>query len=365
MTIVALGNICEFVYGKALPKSKREEGRFPVYGSNGVVGTHTEALSGSETIVIGRKGSIGELNYSPTPCWPIDTTYFVDRNSTREDMRWLFYALHALRLPELNKATGVPGLNRNDAYERKIFLPSRDEQRRIAAILDKADIIRRRREQVLTLADDFLWSVFLGMFGDPSANPMGHSVKNFETILLIPLRNGISPSSKGKISANVLTLTAITGTRFDADQVKEGKFLEPIAAKDAVNRSDFYICRGNGSPDLIGKGYFADRDIAGTAFPDTMIAAKPDPHKVTQAYLERLWNSPFVRNQIREAARTTNGTFKINQTAAGAIRIPVPPLVDQRKYQEIVDKVGRSVSKLGYGNDLFPSLSQRAFRGEI
>jgi type I restriction enzyme S subunit len=225
--------------------------------------------------------------------------------------------------------------------------------------------IRRKREQALTLADDFLRSVFLKMFGDSSTNPMGHPIKNFETILLIPLRNGISPSSKGKVSANVLTLTAITGDRFDADQVKDGKFLEPISAKDAVNRSDFYICRGNGSPDLIGKGYFANRDIEGTAFPDTMIAAKPDPREVTQAYLEKLWNSPFIRNQIREAARTTNGTFKINQTAAGAIKIPIPPLADQQKYQGIVDQVGRSKSKLAYGDDLFPALSQRAFRGEL
>lgn len=242
---------------------------------------------------------------------------------------------------------------------------SPSEQRRIASILDKADAIRRKREQSLALADDFLRSVFLEIFGDPSANHKGHPIQQFGTILLLPLRNGISPSSKGNISANVLTLTAITGERFDADQSKEGKFLEPISAKDTVSRSDFYICRGNGSPDLIGRGYFADRDMGGTAFPDTMIAAKPNPRKVTRAYLEKLWNSPFIRNQIREAARTTNGTFKINQTAAGAIKIPIPPLSDQTRYQAIVDQVGQAMSKLAYGDDLFPALSQRAFRGEL
>jgi type I restriction enzyme, S subunit len=283
------------------------------------------------------------------------------------------YLLHFLRQPRIridggNKMTGSAGqkrVPRSFLDELVIPLPSRDEQRRIAKILDKADAIRRKREQAIALSDDFLRSVFLEMFGDPSTNPMGHPIKNFGAILLIPLRNGISPSSKGKISANVLTLAAITGNFFDADQVKEGKFLEPISAKDAVNRSDFYICRGNGSPDLIGMGYFANRDIEGTAFPDTMIAAKPDSREVTRAYLEKLWNSPFIRNQIREAARTTNGTFKINQTATGAIKIPIPPLPDQQKYQTIVDQVGRSNFKLAYGDDFFPALSQRAFRGDL
>ena len=290
---------------------------------------------------------------------------FVPRPEVNADYLYWWLRANRRQLEDLGNGATFKEVSKAVVSRVKFPLPPLTEQRRIAAILDKADAIRRKRTQALALAGDFLRSVFLEIFGDPSANPMGHPVKNFETILLMPLRNGISPSSKGKIFANVLTLTAITGDRFDADKVKEGRFLEKISAKDAVDRSDFYICRGNGSEDLIGKGYFADRDIAGTAFPDTMIAAKPDPREVTTAYLETLWNSPFVRNQIREAARTTNGTFKINQTAAGAIRIPIPPLADQRRYQAIVDQVERSKSKLAYGDDLFPSLSQRAFRGEF
>lgn len=259
----------------------------------------------------------------------------------------------------------VGGIGRT--FLDKVLLPAvdLDEQRRIATILDKADAIRRKREQALALVDDFLKSVFLEMFGDPGTNPMGHRKVNFETMLTIPLRNGISPSGRGNVTARVLTLTAITGDRFDGSQAKEGKFLVPISAKDAVNASDFYICRGNGSPDLIGKGYFADSNIEDTAFPDTMIAAKPDPSAVTPAYLESIWNSPFVRNQIQKAARTTNGTFKINQTAAGSIKIPLPPLALQERFQAIVNHGNRTKERLRVDDDLFPALSQRAFRGDL
>lgn len=284
------------------------------------------------------------------------------------DPRYLFHYLQTPRFREWTRnssGVGIKNIRKSELDSYEVPFPSLDEQRRIAAILDKADAIRRKREQALALADDFLRSLFLEMFGDPGDNPMNHPVVTFESLLSIPLRNGISPASRGTVTARVLTLSAITGDRFDGSNAKVGKFLEPISAKDTVSTSDFYICRGNGSPDLIGRGFYADHDIQGTAFPDTMIAAKPNPKRVARAFLENIWNSPFVRNQIREAARTTNGTFKINQTAAGAIRLPVPPLEAQKRFQSIVDRVARSKDKLAYGADLFPALSQRAFAGDL
>jgi type I restriction enzyme S subunit len=65
-------------YGKGLKKARRMTGSIPVYGSNGVVGEHNVALTQGPTIIIGRKGTIGAVNFSDIPCWPIDTTYFID-----------------------------------------------------------------------------------------------------------------------------------------------------------------------------------------------------------------------------------------------------------------------------------------------
>src|SRR5687767_4416666 len=65
-------------YGNSLAEEDRIAGDVKVYGSNGVIGTHNTPISESETIVIGRKGSFGKLNYSDAPCFPIDTTFFID-----------------------------------------------------------------------------------------------------------------------------------------------------------------------------------------------------------------------------------------------------------------------------------------------
>lgn len=105
---VELGKVCEFKYGKSLPAAKRIAGNFLVYGSNGTVGSHTEALTFGPTIIVGRKGSFGEIHFSERACWPIDTTYYVDASCTEVDLEWLAHLLPTLRLTELNRQRRFP-----------------------------------------------------------------------------------------------------------------------------------------------------------------------------------------------------------------------------------------------------------------
>lgn len=163
----SLGDICIFNYGKALLTSNRSGSGFPVYGSNGEVGRHTKALTDGPTIVVGRKGSFGKVHYSESPCWPIDTTYYIDAKSTCADLRWLQYRLRSLGLTGLNRAAAVPGLNRDDAYRQRLLVPPIEEQRRIAAVLDQAHEVLAGRRASLALVDSLTESIFFDMFGDP------------------------------------------------------------------------------------------------------------------------------------------------------------------------------------------------------
>lgn len=73
-----LGTVIELKYGKSLPKDERTDGPFNVYGSNGIVGTNATSLTAAPAIIVGRKGSFGEVHYSEEKCFPIDTTYYVN-----------------------------------------------------------------------------------------------------------------------------------------------------------------------------------------------------------------------------------------------------------------------------------------------
>lgn len=128
--------VTKFFYGESLKNEDREEGDVPVFGSNGIVGYHSKAITEAPCLIIGRKGSYGKINYSESPCFPIDTTYFIDRKVTKNDLRWLFYVLPVLKLDAYSKDSAVPGLSREEAYDNILPVPTIDEQSAIANYLN-------------------------------------------------------------------------------------------------------------------------------------------------------------------------------------------------------------------------------------
>ncbi|BDV01381.1 hypothetical protein TDMWS_14660 [Thermodesulfomicrobium sp. WS] len=154
---VTIGELMPFSYGKGLPERRRNaNGRVPVYGSNGVVGFHDASLTDGPTVVIGRKGTVGAVHYSPVPCWPIDTTFYVTGTEPWL-VRFRYYVLKSLGLEHMNADSAVPGLNRDAAHARMIFTPvAETEQRAIAHILgtldDKIENLRRQNETLEAMA---------------------------------------------------------------------------------------------------------------------------------------------------------------------------------------------------------------------
>lgn len=157
-----LGDILTVNYGKGLKQSDRVQGPVPVYGSNGVVGSHDVSLTNGPAIIIGRKGSAGAAHYSSSPSWPIDTTYFVDAFNGFDPV-YLLHSLRALNLAEFDTSTAIPGLNRDELYAQGIPIPPLAEQKRIAAkaeeLLSQVNAARERLERVPALLKRFRQSV--------------------------------------------------------------------------------------------------------------------------------------------------------------------------------------------------------------
>jgi type I restriction enzyme S subunit len=125
-------------YGKPLPDSGRSEnGPVPVFGANGVKAFSERSLHQGPSVIIGRKGSAGEINRANGPFWPLDVTYFTTHDDSRLDFDFLEYALRQMDLPSLAKGV-KPGINRNEVYALPLPLPPLGEQKRIVAVLDQA-----------------------------------------------------------------------------------------------------------------------------------------------------------------------------------------------------------------------------------
>ena len=299
--------------------------------------------------------------------------HVVRPNPERVDARFL---LHFLRQPYVRltgemRMTGSAGQRRvPDKFIRQLNVPHlpMSKQRRIVQVLDQVDALRVKRRETIALLDELIQSIFLDMFGDPEENPMGWDSTGFTEIVDGSLRNGLSPSKGGAVVAQVLTLSAITGNHFDPTAFKTATFNEKPPASQSVKRGNFLICRGNGNINLVGRGQFPYSHMPDMTFPDTIIAAQI-PNEISRSYLEQVWNSRFVRRQIERSARTTNGTFKVNQRALGAVKILLPPTDLQWEFDERVASLSdlrqQHLAHLAELDSLFASLQHRAFLGEL
>ena len=133
-------------YGDNLPAPRRtNSGEFPVYGSNGVVGSHSECSVNSPCIVVGRKGSAGALNLClKSGCWVTDVAYYCIPPKEL-DLLFCFKLFHTLGLAELGKGI-KPGLSRSEAYVVPVAIPPLTEQHRIVAKVDELMALCNRME---------------------------------------------------------------------------------------------------------------------------------------------------------------------------------------------------------------------------
>ena len=158
---VRLGGILEMNYGKGLTNAERKKGKIPVYGSNGVIDFNNDCLIDFNTIIIGRKGSAGELNFVERPCWPIDTTYYV---ATRYNLKFIYYLLKHINLKKITQKGAKPGLNRDEAYDLiTIFTEDETEQQKIVSKLDRQmtqiEMMKKEAEKDLISSKELLNSI--------------------------------------------------------------------------------------------------------------------------------------------------------------------------------------------------------------
>lgn len=352
-----LGDVCELKYGKALKDIDRSGSGYPVYGSNGVVGMHRAALTNGPTIVIGRKGSYGEINVSAESCWPIDTTYFVDSSCTSQDLKWLGYRLAALGLNTMNRAAAIPGLNREDAYRQELLLPPIEEQRRIVVVLDAADALRAKRRATLAYVDSITEAIFVDMFGESDRFPTGKLGDH------VPTTSGGTPSRSRQ--------DYFGG---DVPWVKSGELAsgwvlvteERITKEAVANSSAKLMPPGTVLLAMYGATVGEVATLGIEAATNQAICCLAPTDEVTGPYL-----AGFLRSVKDELVRRAAGGAQpnISQTIIRDLDLPLPPIDVQAEYGSRVERVADLRNTVAKGAEqldrLFASVQQRAFRGEL
>lgn len=162
-----LGDIIELLYGKSLPENKRIYGKYPVMGSGGISGYHNEYLCKGPGIIIGRKGSIGTIQYIKDNYFPIDTVFYVKPKNTTMPIKYIYYLLTQLNLKLLNTDAAVPGLNREVALSQNIsYLENEKEQEKIAKILSNYDDLIENNNRRIKILEEMAQKIYKEWFVD-------------------------------------------------------------------------------------------------------------------------------------------------------------------------------------------------------
>ncbi|WP_405612645.1 restriction endonuclease subunit S [Streptomyces sp. NBC_00076] len=176
--------------------------------------------------------------------------------------------------------------------------------------------------------------------------PAGWAWVRLADVLGDPLFNGRSVRTTAD-GFPFLRLTALKRGGVDFSEQRNGAWTKDQAARFLVSDGDFLVSRANGSHDLIGAGALARHVPYPVAFPSTMIRVRSHPAVMIPEYLASIWESLLVRLQIEKAAHTTaHRAYTISHNALADIRIPLPPIAEQRR---IVEKLENNLTRLDAG----------------
>jgi type I restriction enzyme S subunit len=293
------------------------------------------------------------------------------------DSDYLFYWVQtkAFVLDMMAKASGAnyPAVSDKIIKLSKIPLPPLDEQKRIAAIIDKADDIRRKRQQAINLADDFLRSVFLDMFGDPITNPKGWEVKKFGDVIDVLT----DYHANGSYETLVKNVTLLNEPSY-AYMVRTTD-LEKKNHTDSVKYIDQHAYEHLAKSKVFGGEIIMNKIGSAGALYLMPFLNKPVSLAMNQFMIRcnELSINEFMYYQLkteagaREISKRVQGavTKTITKDAVRDVSIILPPIEMQQKFIEIVAKIKKLKSKIHSSFDLtkseFNSLSQKAFAGEL
>lgn len=392
-------NSLSIEYGEGLTKRNRSGGEIPVYGSNGIVGWHTNAITKGPTIIIGRKGSVGAVHFSEVPCWPIDTTYYIEIIPGDIDQKYIFHFLKSQNLSSLDTSTAIPGINRNDLGKVLIPKPTVQEQRRIVAklesILTQIRTARIALDGIPALLKAFRQSVLAAAFRgelterDPNDEPAEVLLKRiraehqrkWEENLGAKGRNPANytyeePSApdtsnlpdlpEGWVWTNLQTLADVRSgvmkgrdlSRFETIEVPylrvanvQAGFLDlrevkqiPIKVDELENyrlqENDVLYTEG-GDRDKLGRGTVWKGEIDPCIHQNHIFCARLYLPEVSPEWVSMTGQLEYARDYVNSVASQSVNLASINSTNLKAMPIPLPSIQEQLR---IVKKI-----KLLYG----------------
>ena len=286
---------------------------------------------------------------------------------------YLYYFLLSSKRNFISKGVGgaQPNISATILKSIKIPLPPLPIQQKIAQVLDRADALRQRHRQIIHHYDQLAQSVFLEMFGDTteSASDVNRKMLLSE---IAEITSGVTKNSKLKsedtVTVPYMRVANVQDGYINLEEVKEIQVRRNDSEKYKLLPGDILLTEG-GDPDKLGRGAVWYGQIEKCIHQNHIFRVRPNTEVILAEFLSALIGSKYGKKYFLKAAKQTTGIATINSTQLKKFPAIVPDLEVQNHFVSVKQRVAiqkqQQQHALAKSEELFQSLLQRAFKGEL
>ena len=264
----------------------------------------------------------------------------------------------------------IPHINRAALDSIKVPVFGLDDQIRIAAVLTKAESLIAKRKESIKALDELLKSTFLEIFALNSADSIKWEIEplNANTEIV----SGVTKGKKYKDSilkeVPYMRVANVQDGHLDLSEIKTIEVTESEIRQYRLQKGDLLLTEG-GDPDKLGRGAVWNNEIKECIHQNHIFRVRVKGKSLNPVFISALMASKYGKNYFLKAAKQTTGIASINSTQLKAFPLIKPPIELQNQFAAIVEKVegikSRYQQSLTELENLYNSLSQRAFKGEL
>lgn len=323
--------------GRNQRQVENENGKYPIYGSGGIIGHADNFICDAETVVIGRKGSINNPIFVDEPFWNVDTAFGLVANKEVLLPKYLYYFCVNYNFEQLNTTVTIPSLTKANLLQIEIRVPDMDIQQNIVNVLDKiCYLIDVCRKELYSL-DQLVKSRFIEMFGDMKLNKRGWKLKSFEELTyLITDGEHATPkrTDKGIYLLSARNILNHSLQLKDVDYINEKEY-DRIAKRIIPQEGDILIsCSGTvGRCCSVPSGFHFQmvRSVALIRFKEY----------INPIFAEYMITSDYLQEQIN-SSKTVSSQANLFQGKIRTLKGFVPPIELQNQFADFVAQTDKS-----------------------
>ena len=366
MEKVKLTDICRPKQWKTISTAQLKESGYPVYGANGKIGFYNEYTHEFPTLLITCRGATcGTVNISEPKSYVNGNAMALDNLSKDYDLKFLYHYFGQRGFNDVISGSAQPQITRENLSKVEVPKINLATQQRIAAILDQADAIIQNNRAIVQKYDALTQSLILDMFGDPVKNEKGWEIRKMEEISL-KITDGTHQSPKFlKEGIPFLLVSNIVNNKIN---YKTNKFISEEDFETLNKRTPIEI----GNILLTSVGSYGNPAIIESqmkfAFQRHIAFIKPNHSMINYHFLFHFLKSDLIKREIdkkvKGAAQKTYNLVELKK-----LRIILPTITLQNQFAERVAVIEaqkqQAQLELAKSEELFQSLLQRAFKGEL